>query len=193
MFVVRINVVAAVFAGQLIRGEVAAGNVDAGVSDRGVGRIGSLRRANSKNDSDFDYTKHSTLPTCISSLVSISTAHELEQGEGEYLQVEPEAPILDVPEGHNRPAAPSVEPGSLPAKAIDLSPTGKAWLYVLPKCVLCDHLAITVVVRNSMRSRPDQRHVPTQHVEQLWQLVDTGGVARCGRRGLSEDHFYAPE
>ena len=48
------------------------------------------------------------------------------------------------------------EPSSLPAKAVDLSPTGEAGLHVLPKCILRNQLGISVVVGDSVRSRPDQ-------------------------------------
>ena len=38
--------------------------------------------------------------------------------------------------------------------------------------VAADHARVFLVVLDGMRARPDQRHCPVEHVEELRQLVD---------------------
>jgi hypothetical protein len=107
--------------------------------------------------------------------ISISTSHELETGQNEDLHVEPEAPIPDVPKVAIDPPFHHLDARRLAAEAIHLRPSGEARFDMLAKCVIGDELHISIIVSNRVRSRTDQGHVPAEHIDELWQLVDAGG------------------
>src|SRR5690242_5851806 len=103
-------------------------------------------------------------------------AQELEASQNENPQVEPEAPVLDVPKVTIDPLFHQLELGGLSAEAVDLRPTGQARLHMLTKGVVGDEFGVPVVMGNGMRPRTDQRHVSSQHIDELRQLVDARGA-----------------
>src|SRR4029079_4751833 len=111
--------------------------------------------------------------------VGIAAPEELEDRVNEDAQVEPEAPILDVPKVAIDPLLHQLETGGFSAETIDLSPAGQAGLHVLPECVIGDELGVPVIVGYGMRSRTNDRHIAAQHVHELRQLVDAGGAQDC--------------
>src|SRR5208282_1031773 len=82
----------------------------------------------------------------------------------------------------------------LSAGTINLRPAGDSGLHMVSECIDGDPSLIFAVVRGCVRPWADQRHLATQHIEKLRQLVDVSppqqapqaGHARIIARGLPD-------
>ena len=88
------------------------------------------------------------------------------------LKVEPERPVVDVVQIELDPALHLVVAVGLATEAVDLRPSCYPRLDVMPTRIERDSLLVLAIVRERMRTRPDQRHVALEHVEELGNLID---------------------
>src|SRR5512147_2387277 len=61
----------------------------------------------------------------------------------------------------------------LSAPTVNLGPSRDAGLHLMPQHVVLDQFLIELVMRHSMRPRPDDGHVAHQYIEKLRQLIQT--------------------
>src|ERR1043166_9485863 len=74
----------------------------------------------------------------------------------EYLDVEPQAPIVDVPDVELNALLHHVDRGRLSSQPMDLGPTGNARLDVMAEGIFPDQLFVFVVVDRGVRPWTDQ-------------------------------------
>ena len=114
--------------------------------------------------------------------------HRLEDDK----EVEPEAPVLDVPDVALDAAFHLVEGLGLAAVAGDLAPAGDAGLYIMADHVFVDKLGVLLGVLEHVGAGADDAHLAEKHVDELRKLVEAGvahdlapaGDARIALRGL---------
>src|SRR5712691_6763026 len=94
----------------------------------------------------------------------VRAAEERERRLREDLQVEPRRAVLDVPDVQLDP----LRPGKRRTAAY-LRPAGDARLHVEPPC-LPRRVALDLIAQR--RARPDDAHLATDHVPELWELVE---------------------
>jgi hypothetical protein len=75
-----------------------------------------------------------------SALIRVRASRNHNARTDEYPHVEPNAPIVNVPEVEIHSTFHLLKPYSLPAEPIYLRPTGDAWLDVMPKSIVGDQL-----------------------------------------------------
>src|ERR1700730_5165423 len=111
---------------------------------------------------------------------------EADEGRrGDDLQIEPEGPVLDVVKIHANAQAHLLGVLGRPPQALDLRPSRHARLDAVAAGIAVEPVAVVVIVGERMRSRPNQRHLATQDVEQLWQLVYAGAVPGLADAGCA--------
>src|SRR6266700_3619430 len=129
-------------------------------------------------------------------LISVLVALSRQRGPDENLQVESKRPVVDVVQIVLDPRPHFFDGIRFATKSIHLGPAGNPGLYIVtsrqPRDLTVEHL----VVRNGVRARSDQRHVPSNDVQQLRKLInvrssqnpsDAGdpGIAPCCLTKLS--------
>ena len=67
-----------------------------------------------------------------------------------------------------------VERIGLITQPIHLRPAGDAGLDPMATEIAVNKARIMLVVGHRMRARPDKRHAATQHIQKLWQFIQTG-------------------
>src|ERR1700735_3864696 len=87
-------------------------------------------------------------------------------------EVEPDTPVVDVPNIELDPSLHLIEGVRLAAGAVNLCPTRYTGLYVVAERIFLDNRCEMPFVRRRVGPRPDQRHVTQEHVEQLGELVN---------------------
>src|SRR5581483_9471288 len=111
-------------------------------------------------------------------LLRSSISGSLAEANGERsdsdLDVQPQAPIIDVPQIMLHALLHLLERAGFSAITINLGPAGDAGLDVVAEGVVADDLLIFGVVGGRVRAGAYQRHVTLEHVEELRQLVDRG-------------------
>src|SRR3990172_1942617 len=90
-------------------------------------------------------------------------------GPRDERDVAPERPVLDVVVVEAGPFGDRLQ---VSAPAVDLGPPGDPRIDTVSIHVPVNRLSELSDVVRSLRSRTDQGHVPADHVEQLWELVD---------------------
>src|SRR4051812_31653712 len=74
----------------------------------------------------------------------------------EYLDVEPQAPIVDVPKVELNALLHHVDRGRLASQPVDLGPTRNARFDMMAEGIFPDQLFVFIVVDRGMRPRADQ-------------------------------------
>lgn len=83
-----------------------------------------------------------------------------------------------------------IECFGFPPAAADLGQAGDAGLDAVTGHVGVDLVGVIVVVRDGMRARTDQGHMPLQDVEQLWQFINGGAPKTLMRMTSPEASLY---
>ena len=147
---------------------------------------------------------HHSFKSCSSIRLLIPPEH-VRDGLEDDKDVEPEAPVFDVPDVALDAALHLVEGLGLAAEAGDLAPAGDAGLDVVADHVLVDELGIFLGVLEHVGAGADNAHLAEQNVDELRKLVKAGvahdlapacdaGIALRGLQavGLGVD-FHAAE
>ena len=79
--------------------------------------------------------------------------------------------MLDVLQIVLDPALHLVQRVGLAAQTVDLCPAGDARLDLVAAEIAVDHRRVLLVEGNRVRSRPDDRHLAAEHIDELRQLV----------------------
>ena len=87
-------------------------------------------------------------------------------------EIEPNAPIVDIPNVELDPSLHLVERIGLAARAVNLRPARNPGLNVVTERVFLDDGSEVAFMRRGVRPRPHQRHVAKEHIEQLGQFVN---------------------
>src|SRR5205823_11500296 len=102
--------------------------------------------------------------------VSVALTQHLEKGLDQYLDVQPQAPVVDVPEVEFDAFGDVLDRGRAAARSVALRPTGHAGFDVMPESILAQHRLEIVVMGQRMRARNDQGHIPPEDVQKLAQF-----------------------
>lgn len=89
-------------------------------------------------------------------------ASHLYHGAQDDLRVEPDAPVVDVPQVQVDPGFHHVDGQRFAAVTVDLGPAGDAWFDVLAKRVVADDLLILRVVRSRVGRGPTSDMSPSR-------------------------------
>jgi hypothetical protein len=103
----------------------------------------------------------------VVSRADVFSSEDLQSGQTEDLEVEPEAPVIHVPHVVFEPLLPGHR-----VPSVHLGPPRDPGPHVVPTGLLG---RVQREVLDPERAGSDQAHVPLQHVEQLGQLVQAGG------------------
>ena len=93
-------------------------------------------------------------------------------GSKENPELEQDAPMIDVPEVMLDAPRNRIWIRGRASAAVHLRPTGYAWLNVVAEGIVGNHAIVVGVVGFGMWPWSDERHVPSEHIEQLRQLVE---------------------
>src|SRR5215813_5343272 len=115
----------------------------------------------------------------IAKLVRISPPNNFQGCQDNDLDIQRDAPVVYVPNIEVDPLFHGLNSGRLTAIAADLCPTRDPGLHVMAKGVVADLLGKITVVGSRMWPRPNQRHLPTDNIEQLRQLIDACPSQPC--------------
>src|SRR5690606_19331686 len=74
-----------------------------------------------------------------------------------------------------------------------LSPTGNARLYAMPLIVKWDLFRQLPYKDGAFRTRPDKGHIPFEHIENLWQLINTHLADKGSDSGDARVVFLRPD
>src|SRR5450631_3148938 len=107
-------------------------------------------------------------------LICVASAHKLHAGQDNDLEVLSQAPVVNVPEVAVDPALHLFNASRFAPKAFDLGPAGYSRFYMMAERIIRQQVAEMIVMRQCMRPRPHQRHIPTENIEQLGQFIDAG-------------------
>ena len=119
--------------------------------------------------------------------VSVPFAQDFKKSLDQYLDVQPETPIIDVPQIKLHPLRDMFDRWRCASGAVALSPTSHARLDVMAKGVIAYDIFEMVVVGQSVRARPDQRHLTLQYIQQLSRhALLAQSLARSPRPSWSE-------
>ena len=99
--------------------------------------------------------------------ISVPAVENTQQGHGNDLQIESEAPVAEIVQVIFH----TLFDRSVPAPAVYLCPAGDSDLERVAEVITLDFLQEPLHKMCSFRSRTDDAHVPSQHVEELGQLV----------------------
>src|SRR5215471_11859001 len=108
-----------------------------------------------------------------SSSMRIPLPQNFEDGPAKNITVQTKACVLCIPEIEMDTARHELYCRRFPTQPMDLSPTGNTRLDVLPNLIMFDELCINVVMRDCMRSRPDQGHIPNENIDELRKFIQT--------------------
>ena len=97
--------------------------------------------------------------------IGIPFSQHLDKGLQQYLDIKPEAPIVDVPKIKLHPFGDVLDRWRGSPRAIALSPPGHARLDVMAKGVIADEPFEVIVARQCVGTRADQRHIPFLDVQ----------------------------
>src|ERR1700704_1582328 len=95
-------------------------------------------------------------PLCTFCSECISRAANLDHGLHQDSNIEPKAPVADVPEVGFHPPLHKACSWRLAAKTVDLSPPGYSGLHMLATRISGYQLAVLIVVRQRVGSGPDE-------------------------------------
>src|SRR6266404_5093798 len=116
------------------------------------------------------FLRNTARPPCS---VSITLPHDRKKRLDQYLDVEPKAPIIDVPQIKLYTLCDAFDRRRLASCSVALCPTGDARLDVMAKGVIAQNTFEIVVVCQRMWARSNQRHFTPQNIQDLGQLIDT--------------------
>src|SRR5205814_6714334 len=100
--------------------------------------------------------------------IRVAVTEAVPEGQDQDLEVEGQAPVFDVVEVALDPL---VDRRVAPP-AVDLRPAGDPRLDLVTEHVAGHPAAELLDEARALGARPDQAHLPQQHVPQLWQLVE---------------------
>ena len=101
------------------------------------------------------------------------------------LEVEPESPVLEIPDVAPDALFHLPEFLGLTTEACDLRPTRDARTAEMAHHVLVDELAIHLRVEHHVRTGADNAHVALQHIEELRELIDIRLAHELAKRELA--------
>src|SRR3954453_13852387 len=102
-------------------------------------------------------------------------------GHDEYLEIEPQGPVLDVEVVELDP----VRQRRLPAQPVHLGPAGDPRLHAVAVLVAVDAALEQLHELGPLGTRADDAHLAAQDVEELRQLVDRGASHQLADRGAA--------
>jgi len=105
-------------------------------------------------------------------LICVAISSGRQHSPDQDLEIEHQRPIVDVIEVVLHPLFHFLVRIGLTAVTVDLRPSGDSGLDVVPACIKRNASLVVPIVRQSMRTRPDEGHVALYDIEQLRQLVD---------------------
>ena len=101
------------------------------------------------------------------------------------LDVEPEGPVLQIPDVALDAFLHLPELLGLTTTACHLGPSGDAGTTEMAHHILIDEGTVLLGVQQHMRTRSYNAHVALQHIEELWELVDIGLAHELPKRELA--------
>src|SRR6266702_2926628 len=107
--------------------------------------------------------------------IRVSMAQHFGKRSQQDQHVEPNTPVVDVPEIEVDTLLHELDLLGPASTALNLRPTGYSGFDVMPERVFRQQIAVVAVMGERMRARADQRHVAKQNIEELRQLIDAGG------------------
>lgn len=113
------------------------------------------------------------------------TRQALPYGAEEYLYIEDWIPVLDIPDIVLHTVFHIIERTGLAPAAIDLSPSGDSRLGKMAHHIVANQTIVHVSVVFHVRSRPYDRHVAFQYIDELWQFVDRASAQEVSELGLA--------
>ena len=94
-----------------------------------------------------------------------------EYGLEDYLQIEPQRPVLYVSQIKLYSLLHFIQGVGFTSPAIDLGQSSDTRFYLVSKHVTVDLFSVVLIMGNSVGSWPNQRHVSLQDINQLRQFV----------------------
>src|SRR5258708_34056133 len=91
-------------------------------------------------------------------LIGVSATRDLEAGQQNDPKIEPQGPVIDVPDVALDALFHEIKFSSFAAKTVNLSPTGDAGLHVVPKCIVRYRFVVLTVMSDCVRPRANKRH-----------------------------------
>src|SRR6266700_7313466 len=114
-------------------------------------------------------------------LIRISPSNDFQGCQKNNLDIQRDAPIIDVPNIVLDPLFHGLNSRRLTAIATDLCPTGDPRLHMMAERVVADLFGIIIIVGCGVWPWSNQRHLPTDNVEQLRQLIDACPSQPCAK------------
>jgi hypothetical protein len=121
---------------------------------------------------------HPVIKRCLV-LIRIHSPDDFAQRTQHYRYVEPETPIVYIPEVVFDPFLHFFQGLGLTTTSVHLRPPSDAGLHVMAEGILFNLLEEKVVMRSRMRPRTDNGHFATQNIDKLRNLVDAGLTDQC--------------
>lgn len=112
------------------------------------------------------WSPHEFVDGSVALLADAFAAKDLPKGQEQDLQIQPQIPVVHVPDIVFKLLLPSHV-----VAAVNLGPAGDTRLDLMAAKLLG---GVAVEVLHHQRPRADEGHVAPEHVEQLWQLIQTG-------------------
>src|SRR5712664_459385 len=115
----------------------------------------------------------------------VALAQHLKNGLDQNLDVEPKAPVVDVPQIHFYAPCNLFDGGGCASQSIDLRPSRHPGFDVMAEGVVLQQSFKLVVVSQGMRPWSDQRHFSPQDVYKLRQFVNADGAQQPANSGYA--------
>src|ERR1700738_2761862 len=104
--------------------------------------------------------------------IGVALADHLKTGLDQDMEIEHQAPVVDVPEIERDAARDFLYRRCGAARAIALRPSRQARLHVVPECIVTHELLKVIVVGERMRPWTDQGHFAAQDIHKLRQFIN---------------------
>src|SRR6266702_5813682 len=114
-------------------------------------------------------------------LIRISPSNDFQSCQKNNLNIQRDAPIIYVPNIVLDPLFHGLNGRCFTATATNLCPTGDPRLHMMAEGVVADLFGIVIIVGCGMWPWSNQRHLPTDNVEQLRQLIDACPSQPCAK------------
>jgi hypothetical protein len=91
-------------------------------------------------------------------LIGVLAPCNLETGQQNDPQIEPQGPVIDVPDVALDALLHKIKFSSFAAKTVNLRPTGDTGLHVVPKCIVRYRFVVLTVMSDCVRPWANKRH-----------------------------------
>src|SRR5579872_2841652 len=141
------------------------------------------RRSTPSHETKRDGAGPGKEPGSSASISVTAVVQDHPDGLQQDLDVEPRRPMAQILQIIAHPLRHLLQGLGLAAQSIDLGETRDSGPHLVADHVSIDELTVELIMSDGMRPRPDQAHLPLQHVQELRQLIEGGYAQESAHAG----------